>query len=490
MRSAATAYTVFQGFVLVYFVVLNLAYAMFVYLGLKSVIIASREMSETTLQDLLERGSYKPVSILVPAYNEERSIVESVRALLGLHHPEYEVVVIADGPTDRTLDLMIEAFALTEVPEIYRVIIPTMTVKRVFRSTRHPNLVVAEKVNGGKADALNVGLNLARYPIVCAVDADSLLDARALLRAYRIFTEDETVVAVGGTVRPLNGAVVKDGRIVDLQMPRGWLERFQALEYARAFFTGRAAWSRFGALVIISGAFGLFRRDAAIKVGGYRTSTVGEDMELVARLHRHFRDRGEPYKVVFAPDPVCWTEVPSDLRTLRRQRNRWQRGLWETLWIHRGMMLRPRYGRVGMLGMPYFWIFEGLSPIVEMLGLLSLPVAWALGVLSMRFVVLFFILAVLFGTLLSELAAGIETLLLTRYHRLRDRLILLGAAFLESLGYRQILSFERFIATFQVLRKRGHWGPMTRAGIGAGAPAPAEPSAPPEPPCILQSTGA
>jgi len=465
VRTAEALVVGFQQFVLIYFAVLNLTYALFVYLGLRSVIVAARGMSEIVLQDLLERGAYKPVSILVPSYNEEQSIVSSVRALLGLHHPEYEVVVIADGPTDETVTRLIEAFALVEVPEVYRVTLPTMPVHRVLRSVRHPNLIVAEKENGGKADALNVGINLARYPIVCAVDADSLLDARALLRAYRIFSEDETVVAVGGTVRPLNGATVRDGVVTSLRLPTKWIERFQTLEYARAFFTGRAAWSQFGALVIISGAFGLFRRDAILAVGGYKTSTVGEDMELVARIHRHFRESGRPYRIVFAPDPVCWTEVPSEFSTLRRQRNRWHRGLWETLWTHRRMLLNPRYGRVGMVGIPYFWLFEGLAPVIEVLGLISIPVGFALGRISMQFVVLFFVFAVLFGALLSELAAGIEMLLLVRYPRARDRLTLLLAAVVESLGYRQILAFERFLATFQVWRKRGQWGKMRRGAI-------------------------
>lgn len=465
MRSIASAFlSGFQQFVLAYFAVLNLSYALFVYLGLRSVVVAARGMSEIALQDLLERGSYKPVSILVPAYNEEQTIVSSVRALLSLHHPEYEVLVIADGPTDATLDRLIESFALVETPELYRVTLQTRPVRRVFRSVRHPNLIVAEKENGGKADALNVGINLARYPVICAVDADSLLDARALLRAYRIFSEDETVVAVGGTVRPLNGAVVSEGTVTSLRLPKKWMERFQALEYARAFFTGRAAWSYFESLVIISGAFGLFRRDAALRVGGYRTTTVGEDMELVARIHRFYRDAKIPYRIVFAPDPVCWTEVPSDLGTLRRQRNRWHRGLWETLWSHRRMLLNPRYGRVGMIGLPYLWLFEGLAPVVEVLGFLSIPAGLVLGRLSWEFVALFFGFAVLFGALLSELAAGIEMLLLVRYPRARDRVVLLVAALLESFGYRQMLSLVRFRATFQVWRKRGQWGEMRRAG--------------------------
>jgi cellulose synthase/poly-beta-1,6-N-acetylglucosamine synthase-like glycosyltransferase len=457
---------VYQQFVLAYFAVLNLLYALFGYLGLRSVIVYSRELPRVALKDLLERDFYKPVSILVPAFNEEVGIVPSVRSLLSLHYPEFEVVVANDGSSDRTLPVMIEAFALVEVPQIYRRKLDTVTVRRVFRSLRHPNLTVIDKENGGRADALNAAVNLARYPLVCQVDADSLLDAEALLRASRLFIEDETVMAVGGTVRPMNGAVVREGQVVEMRLPRKWIERFQVLEYVRAFFTGRAGWSRFGALLIISGAFGVFRREAVLDAGGYATDTVTEDMELVMRLHQRYRQAGTPYRIIFTPDPICWTEVPSDLRTLRQQRNRWHRGLMETLWRYRRMTLNPRYGAVGMVGMPYFWLFEALSPVIEVTGYLLLPIMFVLGIAEPSFVALFVVLALLYGILLSEMAVGIETMLLSRYPRVRDRLMLFAAAFLEFLGYHQILAVERLVSMFQIRRKRGIWGQMRRIGAG------------------------
>jgi cellulose synthase/poly-beta-1,6-N-acetylglucosamine synthase-like glycosyltransferase len=456
-----------QAFVLVYFAVLNLLYALFGYLGLRSVIVSSRELPEVALKDLLERDFYKPVSILVPAHNEEAGIVASIRSMLSLHFPEFEVVVVNDGSTDATLGRMIDAFALVEVPQIYRRRLATSRVRRVYRSLRHPNLTVIDKEKGGRADALNAAMNLARFPLVCSVDADSLLDAEALLRASRLFLEDETVVGVGGTVRPLNGAVVREGQVVEVRLPSTWLERFQVLEYARAFFTGRSGWSRFGALLIISGAFGVFRRESVIEVGGYANDTVAEDIELVMRFHRRYRKERRSYRIVFQPDPICWTEVPSDLLTLRRQRNRWHRGLWETLWRYRGMLFNPRYGNVGMLGVPYFWLFEALSPVVEVAGYLILPVSLALGILNVPAAVLFVLLALLYGILLSEMAVGIETMLLARYPTMRDRLLLFGGAVLEFLGYHQVLAVERFVAMFQIKRKRGTWGQMRRTGVGS-----------------------
>ncbi|WP_243094456.1 glycosyltransferase family 2 protein [Thermus thalpophilus] len=436
MRVLAWFLFAYQVSVLWYFAFLNFLYALFALFGLRMVARYARELSELALKDLLEREAYLPVSILVPTYNEEKTIAASVRSFLALHYPEFEVIVVADGPKDRTLEVLKETFRLVEVDWVYRRVLPSKPVRAIYRSLSHPNLLVVDKENGGKADALNAGLNLARYPLFCAVDADSLLDAQALLRASRLFLEDDRVLAVGGTIRPLNGAVVREGVVEALRLPRGFLEKMQVIEYARAFFLGRAGWSAMGALLIISGAFGLFRREAALRVGGYRTDTVGEDMELVVRLHRRAREEGRDYRILYTPDPICYTEVPADLATLRKQRNRWHRGLWEVLWAHRAMLFNPRYGRLGLVAMPYFFVFEALAPVVEVLGYLLLPVFWALGLLHPEFALLFLLLALGYGVLLSQLAVGMETLLLQRYPRLGDRLALLGLAVLEALGYR------------------------------------------------------
>jgi cellulose synthase/poly-beta-1,6-N-acetylglucosamine synthase-like glycosyltransferase len=447
---------------------LNLLYALFGYLGLRSITIYARESSQLLLKDLMERDLELPVSIMVAAHNEEKSIVASVGSLLALEYPEFEVVVVSDGSTDATIDRMMESFALAEQPRVYRRALPTRPILRSFRSLRHPNLIVVEKLRGGRADALNAALNHARYPLIAAVDADSVLNADAILRASRLFLEDEKLVAVGGTIRPLNGAVMQDGRVTAVRMPHRWIERFQILEYARAFFTGRAGWSSLDALLIISGAFGLFRREAVIQVEGFWAETVGEDMELVVRLHKHFRRARIPYRILFTPDPICWTEVPSTMRLLRAQRNRWHRGLWETLWRHRDMMLNPRYGRVGMVAFPYFVFFEALGPIVEALGYLVLVVGFIFHFLFIQFALLFLALSVLYGMLLSQMAVGIETLLLSRYPRFRDRILLVGAALLEFVGYRQILTFERLISTFQINKRRGQWGAMKHIGMAPG----------------------
>jgi cellulose synthase/poly-beta-1,6-N-acetylglucosamine synthase-like glycosyltransferase len=432
------------------------------------VVVQSRELSDVALKGLLEHDVFMPVSVLVPAYNEEKSIEASVRSFITMHYPLFEVVVVCDGPTDGTVERLIEAFSLVEEPMVYSRKLETKPVHRVMRSLRYPNLVVAHKENGGKADAVNAAINLARYPLIAPVDSDSILDAQAVLRASRMFLEDDAVLAVGGTIRPLNGAVMEGGHPGELRMPGTWIERLQILEYARAFFLGRAGWTHFGALLIISGAFGLFRRESVMQVGGLWTGTLGEDMELVMRLHKESIRAGRPHKIAFTADPICWTEVPSDMRSLRSQRNRWHRGLWTNLWRHRDMLLNPRYGKLGMLAVPYFWLFEGLGPVIEVVGFATLLISLLLGKLDPAFGMLFLSLAVLHGILLSQIGAGVEALLLHRYARTPDRLLLFATAFVEFAGFRQILVLERFRATLQAARRTPMtWGEMPRTGIPA-----------------------
>jgi cellulose synthase/poly-beta-1,6-N-acetylglucosamine synthase-like glycosyltransferase len=417
------------------------------------------------LESLVTSSGAPPVALIVPAYNEERTCVESVRALLTLNYPEYEVLVVNDGSADRTLEVLIEAFQLTRTSRLPSAELPTQAVRRVLRSVRHPNLWVVDKENGGKSDALNAGLNVCRTPLFCTIDADSILEPDALLRATRPFLEDDRMVAVGGIVRVVNGSTVDRGRVRTVRLSNRLLARLQVVEYLRAFLSARVAWSELNASLIVSGAFGLFRRDVVVQAGGYSTTTVGEDMELVVRLHRTCRERGIVPRVVFVPDPVAWTECPETLGGLARQRNRWQRGLLESLVTHLRLLGNPRYGTVGLLAYPYFLFLEGLGPLIEIAGYLAFGVTLIAGLWSPTFVAAFLLLAIMVGIALSAAAVALEELTFRRYTHWVDLVRLFSAAVVENLGYRQLNQWWRLQGTLAALRGVRHWGAQERRGF-------------------------
>jgi len=408
-----------------------------------------------------------PVSILAPAYNEAPVITAAMRALLESQFVQFEIVVVNDGSTDDTLAVLIRDFDLVQVDRVPNAALPTAAIRAVYVSRTESRLVIVDKENGGKADSLNAGIRYARYPLFCAIDADTLLDPGALSRLVWEFQSFPETVAVGGIVRVLNGSTVRDGRLVEIRTPESFVENVQVLEYLRAFLGGRIGWSRIGMLLIISGAFGLFRRELVIAAGGYDTTTVGEDAELVLRLHRYQRDRGEKCRITFFPDPICWTEAPSSFRVLTRQRDRWQRGLIEMLWRHRVMFANPRYGRLGMLAVPYYVVFEMVGPLVELLGYLALVVSLALGMISPGLTVLILGFALTYGLILSFGAVLMEERAFRRYPGARDLRRLIATAILENFGYRQLMVVVRARAWWTLLRRRSGWGEMTRTGFAA-----------------------
>ena len=317
--------------------------------------------------------------MLVPAYNEEVTITESVGGLLALTYPNLEVVVVNDGSSDGTMQRLIEHFELAPVHTAFQRVIDTKPVRQLYHSTIEPRLVVVDKHNGGKADSLNAAINLASGDLVCAIDADTLVSPDALQQLVPPFLADRETVAVGGTIRLVNGARANRHRIEELRVPSNPLIGAQIVEYTRAFLVGRLAWNPLGGNLIISGAFGLFRRQAILDVGGYEHRSVGEDMELVVRLRRHGYEHGRTAGVVFTPDPVAYTEAPDSIRVLARQRNRWFRGLIDVLLRHRRMVANPRYGSAGTLALPYFAVVEALAPVLEVLGTVLVLIGLAGG---------------------------------------------------------------------------------------------------------------
>jgi cellulose synthase/poly-beta-1,6-N-acetylglucosamine synthase-like glycosyltransferase len=408
-----------------------------------------------------------PISVIAPAYNEGPTIVASVHSLLRLEYARFEVIVVNDGSRDETLAALIREFSLRKSRRLYVPALSTRRVRGIYVSTRAEwaDLTIVDKENGGKADALNAGINVSRNPLYCAIDADSVLERDALLKVAKPFLEDDRVVAVGGIVRVANECVVERGRLTQARVPRRNLPVFQIVEYLRAFLSGRMGWSRLNSLLIISGAFGLFRRSVVVACGGYSTNTVGEDMELVVRMHRYLLNRKRPYRMVFVPDPVCWTEAPSSLRVLGRQRNRWQRGLMDTLLRNGDMLLAPQYGRVGLLAMPYFFLYELLAPVIELLGYLMIPLMAILGILNAQLLWAFFLVSVVYGVLLSLGAVLLEEISFHRYPSPRDLFRLMAFAVMENFGYRQLSVWWRLKGMVDHLRGVKTWGAMQRTGF-------------------------
>lgn len=407
-----------------------------------------------------------PIAILAPAYNEEVTIVESVDSLIALHYPQFEVIVINDGSKDGTLQQVIDHYGLSPVQRFYDLAVEHKPIRGLYASPRLPRLLVVDKENGGKSDALNAGINVARAPLFCSIDADSLLESDALLRAVRPFVEEpELTIAVGGTIRLANGSNIASGRVLEVKLPRNFLGLVQIIEYLRAFLMARLALSKMQVLTVISGAFGIFRRQLAVEVGGYSHGTVGEDMELVVKLHRLLRDRKQPYRIEFIPEPVCWTEAPDSLKILGRQRARWQRGALETFFKHRDMLFNPRYGRIGFLGFGQILIVDIVGPIVEVLGYFLVPLLWAVGLLAVDYLLAFLAITFTFGIFVSVATLILEEVELRRFPRARDLAVLTLISVLENFGYRQISNFWRLRGFWQFLRKQQGWGEMTRKGF-------------------------
>ncbi len=405
---------------------------------------------------------YKPLSIIVPAYNEEKTVVENVNSMLALDYPEFEIIVVNDGSNDDTLARLKEKFSLVSTVRPDEERLETEKVRKIYRSPQEPGLVVIDKKNGGKADALNAGINMAQFPLICSVDADSLLDSSALIKIVEPFVRDWRVVAAGGTVRIANDSEIKNGGIKNVRLPRKSLPRFQVVEYLRAFLFGRMGWAALRSLLIISGAFGVFKRKFVIEAGGYTTDTVGEDMELVLKLHQHMVERGREFRFKFIPEPVCWTQVPESISMLASQRRRWQRGLGESLILHKNMLFNKKFGPAGMLAYPFFLLVEFLGPVLELAGYMAIILTIILGFASTELILLFILAAVGLGVLLSTLSLLYEELSFGKYPGLKDILILFAYAVLENFGYRQLHSWWRLRGIIDFLRKRTDWGEQLR----------------------------
>ncbi len=417
-------------------------------------------------EEYLNANYTKPVSIIVPAYNEEAGVIESVRSLLSLRYPQVEIIVVNDGSTDQTLAAMIEHFQMVKIHRAVRKQLESEPVKAIYQSNIIPHLYLVDKENGGKADALNTGINVSRYPYFCSIDGDSILEIDALLKVMKpIVKSKDEIIASGGSIRIANGCDIQMGSVLSIRLSKKPLVIMQVIEYLRAFLMGRVGLSRYNMLLILSGAFSVFSKKWVIEAGGYSVKTVGEDMELVVRLHRMIKERNLNKRIEFVTDPVCWTEAPEKMGDLQRQRSRWHRGLLESLWRHKKMAFNPKYGLVGTLSIPYFWIVELLGPVIELMGYLFFLISILIGDVYLQFAFLLLLLMLLYGSVLSMVSVLLEVWNSNKYPKISDVIALFLYSLSETLWFRPLTVLWRCAGIVQWITRYRNWDTLQRKGI-------------------------
>lgn len=452
----------FAGFIMVSYIVLAIISS----IHLKAYLKNNRFVNYNAL---LALDSAPRVSLIAPAYNEGKTIEENVRSLLSINYNNFDVIVVNDGSKDDSIPVLIKTFDLVEKPLNYVDKIPTKQVRAIYTSANpaFSKLIVVDKMNGGKADALNTGINISQNPYIVCIDVDCIMDKDVLLKLAKPYLEqsDKKIIATGGVIRIANSCIIKSGKLVEVNAPENLLARVQVIEYLRAFILGRMAWSKLDGLLIISGAFGMFDKEIVIKSGGYDTKTVGEDMELIVRMRRYMVDHEKQYTVQYIPDPLCWTEAPESYKILGKQRSRWMRGTIETLWTHRKMVFNPKYKTLGLLSYPYWLFAEYYAPLIEVIGIIISITLAVLGIISWKFFFLFLVLVYAFAVMFSMMAIYSEESTFKRYERIKDLRMLVTVALLEPLFFHPFTVYAALKGNWEKLTGNKGWGEMTRTGF-------------------------
>lgn len=458
--------TVLNG-VSIFFIIYLIGYSTFLFLAV--VVGAStlyRTRQQIMLKNVLEQNYYVPVSIIVPAYNEEMTVVETVHSLLALDYNVYEIIVVDDGSRDDTSRKLIDAFGMHRIRRPIRRQVECQPEEFIYSALdQKVPLTLVRKKNGGKADALNMGINVSQYPYFICMDADSVLQYDSLREIVRPVLEDDNVVAVGGSVRPCNDVELENGRVKKYRLPRSILACMQVLEYDRSFLAARILFDKFNGSLIISGAFGLFKKELVIDCGGYDRTTMGEDMELVVKLHEYCVSNALPYRIRYANNAICWTQVPERLKDLRTQRRRWHLGLFQSMSRHKRMFGNFQYGAVSLISYLYFLLYELFSPYIELFGVLTVILAFWADLINVSFMILFYVIYAVFGSVLSLTAffSRIQTidLKVSFYDGVKAVLLCL----FEVTCLRFVLAFERTTAFIGYRKKRMSWGRIERRKI-------------------------
>ncbi|WP_233713629.1 glycosyltransferase family 2 protein [Lederbergia citri] len=452
--------------VTIYMMSVGFSYILLFLIAIKKVEKEKDLNKDLYTNELKDKQRTYPVSIIVPAYNEELGVTSTVRSLLSLNYPDFEVIVVDDGSSDRTAEAMIDTFQMKRIYPAIRTHLETKEILAVYQSTIFDDVILVRKRNGGKADALNAGINVSKYPYFCAIDGDSILESDSLIKTMKPIVESNgSVIVAGGSIRIANGCKISKSKVEEINLPKQPIVIMQIIEYFRGFLIGRIGLSRLNILLIISGAFGIFNKDRVIRAGGYNTRTLGEDMELVVRIHRLLQEEKSKERIEYIPDPVCWTEAPSTFSVLHRQRLRWQRGLAETLFIHRKMIFNPKYKGIGMISLPYFLIVELCSGLIEALGYLIIIFGLLFSFIDTKIALFMFGVTIIYGSLISVLSVLLEEWTFHKYPKISHLLKLYVWALTESFWYRPLLLGAKIEGMFSAFKKKKTWGEMERKGI-------------------------
>lgn len=449
----------FQYLYFLYLIGINIITTLMIWSTLKQMFLNYFFDTQTFLYQVLKTKAYLPISIIAPAFNEEETIITSISSLLKLDFNEYEIIIVNDGSQDETLHQIIKHFNLHPVTLPIESKLKHKTIRNIYRSHKYQNLIVLDKENGGKSDALNAGINFSNYPLICCVDADTILEKDALLQGLERFIQDKRLIAVGGAIGVINGSTIQNHRLAEKRLSNNFLEGFQVLEYLRGFFAGRVGWQGSNGLILISGAFGIFKKDIILKIGGYR-HTLGEDFDLLVRMRRYCYENKIDHRVTSIAEVLCWTQTPSDYTSLLKQRSRWQRGLLETLYHHKKLIFNPKYGIVGMISLPYFLFIEALGPIITFLGIFSLIILYSFELVTPYTILIFFLLEFIWGILLNIFTLYLDIFSTHPYKNNWSYMKLFLFSFLEPFIYKPILKAELFIATFNFMNT--NWGEIKR----------------------------
>lgn len=416
--------------------------------------IKKRHMDKSKIDNDL---NYIPVSILVPAYNEEVTIVDTINSLMCLDYPVYEIIIVNDGSKDKTMKMVIEAFNLKEVSKPYRKLVPSKNAVRIYKNREDIKVILIDKENGGKSDALNLGINISNFPIFLCVDADSILQKDSLKKIVEPLLESSETVAVGGNIRVSNQVVIDKGEVIEIKTPKKSIVTFQTIEYLRVFLNSRISFNGINSNLIISGAFGLYKKEAVVKVGGYSHGLMGEDMEILMKIHSFYRKNKLSYRTSYVPGAICWTQVPEDLKTLRKQRRRWHVGLGQSLKMHKYMFLNPKYGDVGIISFPYFVFLEYITPFLEIIGIVTITISFLVGIINTQFFIMYLLIYMGYSMMVSMISIILDRYIFNTEGKIIRKLLLFSI--LESFGYRQMISFFRI---GNIFKSNQEWGEMTR----------------------------